>query len=354
MNPHGTEWWVDDLSDVCVQFQLDLSCLVDGELDEVAGASAIAHLEECEACRTFFDDARAQVRAHRELADPDGLLARYSTLLGARSGGDFRAAELVQRLSTIFYQLGKAYVLAGADPSFRLRVFEKAAQVASLQTRGRGFVDGVLASGRDEVGGIDWSEARHMLNGRLERIESPLEKGRRLLDEALVADPGHEEARLWLAWLDAHEGKRIRAARAYRQVFRSSVNDENRGHAAGQLGKLLAGEGELKKAIACNRWIVASGLPERDGRFFYARFNMGLYYAELRQPARSLRAFRDLLDHHADRIAEITRLFRHAPKTRATIDRQPGFAEALFRTCPELFTQPAGAAGADASDEVKQ
>ena len=32
MNPHGTAWWVDDLSEVCAQFQLDLSCLVDGEL----------------------------------------------------------------------------------------------------------------------------------------------------------------------------------------------------------------------------------------------------------------------------------------------------------------------------------
>lgn len=352
MNPHGTEWWVDDLAEVCVQFQLDLSCLVDGELDEVAGASAIAHLEECAACRTFFDDARAQVRAHRELADPEGLLARYSALLGEQTGGDFQAAGLVQRLATVFYQLGKAYVLAGADPGFRMRVFEKAAQVASLQTRGRGFVDGVLASGRGQLGGVDWCEARHMLNGRLERIESPLEKGRRLLEETLNADPGHEEARLYLAWLDAHEGKRLRAAHSYRQIFRSSLSDENRGHAAGQLGKLLAEEGELEKAIACNRWIVASGLADRDGRFFYARFNIGMYWADLRQPARSLRAFRELLDRHADRLADITQLFLHAPRTRAVIDRQPGFAEALLRTCPELFTPPPGAAGEAANDEV--
>lgn len=352
MNPQETGWWVDDLAEVCVQFQLDLSCLVDGELDEVAAAHAIAHLEDCAACRSFFDDARVQVRAHRELADPEGLLARYSALLGGQAGGDFRAAELEQRLATIFYQLGKAYVLAGADPGFRTRVFEKAAHVASLQTRGRGFVDGVLASGRGELGGIDWSEARHMLNGRLERIESPLEKGRRLLEEAVVADPGHEEARLYLAWLDAHEGKRIRAANSYRQIFRTSVSDENRAHALGQLGTLLAQEGELKKAIACNRWIVSSGLPERDGRFFYARFNIGLHYANLRQPERSLRAFRELLDRHADRIADITRLFLNAPKMRAAIDHQAGFAEALLRTCPELFTHPGGPAGAN--DEVTQ
>ena len=65
MKSQGMEWWVDDLAEVCVRFQLDLSCLVDGELDEVAGASAIAHLEDCATCQMFFDDARAQGRAHR-------------------------------------------------------------------------------------------------------------------------------------------------------------------------------------------------------------------------------------------------------------------------------------------------
>jgi tetratricopeptide (TPR) repeat protein len=257
---------------------------------------------------------------------------------------ELEATGLVQRLATVFYQLGKAYVLAGADPGFRVRVFEKAAEVARLQTRGRGFVDGVLASGRDAPGGIDWSEARHLLNGRLERIESPLEKGRRLLEEAVSCDPGHEEARIYLAWLDAHEGKRIRAARALRQIFRSSIDDANRAHAAVQLGKLLAEEGEVKKALACNRWIVSSGLADSDPRFFFARFNLGLYYADLRRPERCLAAFRELLDRHPERAGEVARLFLCAPRTRALIDRLPGLAEALFRTCPELFIQPAGPA----------
>jgi len=350
MNPHGMEWWVEDLTDLCIQFQLDLSCLVDGELDEVAAASAIAHLEECGECRRFFDDARAQVRAHRELADPERLLSRYAALFGGGAARDLETTGLVERLATIFYQLGKAYVLAGADPGFRLRVFEKAAQVASLQTRGRGFVDGVVASGRGGIGGIDWNEARHMLNGRLERIESPLEKGRRLLEEALASDPAHEEARLYLAWLDLHEGKRARASRALRQIFRQSERAENRAHAAVQLGRLLAEEGDFKKAIACNRWIVASGLADDDDRFFFARFNIGMYYADLRRSDRALQSFRALLDAHPDRVGEIARLFLKSPKTRSTIEQQPGFAEALLETCPELFVSPPD--GAASTDEV--
>src|SRR5688572_12304633 len=127
MSLHGTDGWVDpnwvgdiqdDIAEVCAQFQLDLSCLVDGELDEVAGARAIGHLEDCEACRTFFDDVRDQVRAHRELAQPEGLLARYAALMGGKGLAEVETTGLVQRLATIFYQLGKAYVLAGADPGF--------------------------------------------------------------------------------------------------------------------------------------------------------------------------------------------------------------------------------------------
>lgn len=344
MKPQGTDWWVDDLAEVCVQFQLDLSCLVDGELDEVPAAQAIAHLEDCGVCRSFFDDAREQVRAHRELADPDGLLARFSTLLGTHAETDLESTALVQRLATIFYQLGKAYVLAGVDPGFRTRVFEKAAHVASLQTRGRGFVDGVLASGRGGAGELDWAEARHMLNGRLERIESPLEKGRRLLEEALASDPEHEEARIYLAWLDAHEGKRVRAARTLRQIFRNSVSDENRGHAAIQLGILMAAEGEHKKAIACNRWVVASGLADADPRFLFARFNVGIHRAALGERELCVQAFRQMLDRHAGRAEEIARYFQASTTTLALIRRQPGFLETLLLACPELAVTPTGLA----------
>jgi hypothetical protein len=130
------------------------------------------------------------------------------------------------------------------------------------------------------------------------------------------------------------------AANTFRQIFRTSVSDENRAHAAVQLAKLYAGEGEIRKAIACNRWVAMSGVAERDSRFFFARFNVGIYYAELRQPARSLRALRELLDRSPERVAEIADLFLRSPKTRAVIDSQPGFAEAWSDVPGALRTTP--------------
>src|SRR4029077_20652281 len=102
-----------------------------------------------------------------------------------------------------------------------------AVPVDSTQARGRGFVDGVVMNGKSSAGGLDWTRARSMLNGKLEKIESPLEKGRRRIEEPSSTDPSHEEAQLYLAFLHAHEGRRLRAAEEYRRIFETAVDERN-------------------------------------------------------------------------------------------------------------------------------
>ncbi len=333
----SSENWGAGQNAVCSNFQLDLSCLVDNELDEGAAGRAMVHMEACSCCREFFEDTRLQVQMNRDIADPSRLMARVAILTG--SGAEVAEnIDLVHRLASIFYQLGKAYVLASIDTSFRERVFEAVVPVDAGQTRGRGFVDGVLLKGKGQAGGLDWQRARAMLNGRLERIESPLEKGRRLLEEAISTDSSHEEARLYLAFLHGHEGKRILAAEEYRDIFNSALSDANRGHAAIQLGRLHSAEKNYRKAIACWRWVTISGLADTDERFFVARFNLGMVYALMRNRVRSLAYFRELLDRHPHRVGEVASLFARSPKLRESIDGQPGFGEELVRTCPELFS----------------
>lgn len=338
VNAGGAGGWVDDLQEVCAQFQLDLSCLVDRELDDAAAKRAIAHLDDCRACQGFFDDVRDQVRAHRQLADTQGLFAQFSHLIGEQ-GAELESFDLVHRLASIFYQLGKAYVLNAVNPDFRIQVFEKTVAVDVAKNHGRGFVDGVLERGRADAGGVDWRQARHMFNGKLSQIEGPGEKGRRLLQECLAVDPAHEEARFYLAFLDAHEGRRIRASKALRELFRTAVHEENRAHAAVHLGKLYFKEREFRKAIACCRWVVKSGLADEDDRFFVVRFNIALYYAHAGDVARSVQAFRELLDRHPRRQASIRSMFLDAPRLHAAIELRPGFGDALVAACPELFDE---------------
>lgn len=342
----GPETWMHDESDVCSTFQVDLSALVDGEIDESAAGRAMMHMEACTCCRGFFEGVRGQVRLHKDVASPDRLFARIAMLTGTELSAAVEGIDLVHRLATVFYQLGKAYVLAAIDPGYRERVFESTVPVGDVQTRGRGFVDGVLLDGKAQAGGLDWKRARAMLNGKLEKIELPLEKGRRLLEEAIATDPSHEEAQLYLAFLHGHEGKRLTAAEEYRRIFQTAMSPANRGHAAIQLGRLHSSEKNYRKAIACWRWVTISGLADEDDRFFVARFNLGMVYALTRNRARSLGYFRTLLDHHPDRTAEVAELFSRSPRLREAIDAQPGFAEALVAAVPELFTMP-GAPGSD-------
>jgi hypothetical protein len=87
--------------------------------------------------------------------------------------------------------------------------------------------------------------------------------------------------------------------------------------------------------------VTITGLADRDDRFWFARFNLGQVYARKKRPERALAYFRELLDKHAGRVAEVAEAFARSPKLRETIDSQEGFAEALLRRCPELFDREA-------------
>jgi tetratricopeptide (TPR) repeat protein len=340
------KWWMNGVTDVCAHFQVDLSCLVDGELEDEASTRAVAHLETCEACSEFFEDTRLQVQLHRDVSNPHQLAERFAVLLGGRHA-DLDTDELVHRLATIFYQVGKAYVLAEIRPE-RTRVFEEAVKVEETRARGRGFVDGVLARGQEHAGGIDWESARGMFNGKLSKIDGALDKGLRLLEEALEIDNSHEEARLYLGFAELHRGKPLRAQREFQRVFRSALDETNRGHAAVQLALMHAKEGDLRQALVYLRWVTMSGLPEIDERFFVVRFNIAMYYAHLRNRERSLAEFRGLLDRSPECATEVADLFARSPKLRAVIDAQPGFSLELLNTCPELFR------GDSAGEEILQ
>lgn len=344
-----------ELSDEQLRLQQDLSCLVDGELDEGAAARAMLALEESTEARSFFDDIRRFARCHRELSEPQRLEARVAMLGAAEIARAAENIDLAHRLATIFYQLGKAYTLSAIDPEgFRERIFESAVPVDQTKTRGRGFVDGVVDSGRVDDGAFDalspgawggradWTQARHLLNGRLEQIADPMEKGRRLLEQATEIDPSHEESRIYLAYVLAREGKTLRAAALYRDVFDTAMSMANRGHAAMQLGRLHFAEGDLREALLLWRWMTVSGLAGRRGdpRFNVVRFNIGVAYAVQGRDDRALTSFRALMDHHLDADgdpAELARLFVENDDARAIFESRPGFVERLTREVPELL-----------------
>lgn len=325
--------------------QFDLSQMIDGELREEPAARTLERLEVLPECREFFEHMLAQLGANRDLSRPETLVEHYRELVGGRLPNDLETKQLVHRLASIFYQVGKAYALSAFDPDWRQRVFERAVSVDAARSQGRGFIDGVAsrqAEGQAErFGQVDWRQKRHLLNGLLERIERPADKAKRMLEECLRIEPDYDPAHLYLGFLEQKAGLKLRAAKRFRQVFDEGVDPGNRGHAAMQLGKLYVAEGEFRTALTWFRWVGLSGLARLDERFFPANFNIGLCYAHLERPARAIEAFRSMLDRHPGRRSELAQFFARSPKLRVCIDSQPGFAEALLARCPELFSNPA-------------
>src|SRR5205085_2878186 len=132
---------------------------------------------------------------------------------------------------------------------YRERVFEAAVPVDATQSRGRGFVDGVLLDGKGRTGGLDWQRARAMLNGRLDKIQSPIEKGRRLLEEAIAVDPSHEEALLYMAY--ALIGNRRRSLHYFRELL------DRHPARVSEVAELFARSPKLREAID-----TQTGFPE--------------------------------------------------------------------------------------------
>ena len=219
-----------------------------------------------------------------------------------------------------------------------MRVFEGAVPIEPTQTSGRGFVDGVVLSGKDEVGGVDWDHARGMLNGRLKEIQSPLDKGRRLLAEALAADPSHEEARLYLAFLLGRDGSACRPRASSRTCSRRFQRRQPRPRSRARLLH------RVRRPPA--RADMLAGFPrveQRDPRFFFVLFNIGLQYALLGDQDRSLDYFRRLLDRHPQRVTEVAKLVATSRRLQDAVDRKPGFAAAFASRCHELFSIPPSA-----------
>ena len=94
--------YIECAPEVCVNFQVDLSCLVDVELDEGAAGRAVMHMEACDCCRGFFEDTRAQLKLHRDMSDPDRLFARFAILTGEEMAAQSEGISLVHRLASSF------------------------------------------------------------------------------------------------------------------------------------------------------------------------------------------------------------------------------------------------------------
>jgi tetratricopeptide (TPR) repeat protein len=381
--------------DPCLQIQVDLSAMLDGELDAASVRRVMVHSDVCESCRNFLAGIRSQVQLHRELAGAglldggvldggarqpaasqgaakpaaaSGSLASGSLASGTPALGPVRAATLRRqltenrrRLSRILYELGRGFVLMGLSPEFSREVAKEPVPVPDMAMRGRNLLDevarldaaaGLVPAAQDAAvagaeaaapggsasgGAANWVCAEDLLDGRLASPEENLAKGQRLLAEALMLEPAIHEARIYLGLVHHVRGQRSLARRQFGLVLAATEDPVMRGYALLSLGTLHLDEGDHDGAVALLRQVIDSGLVAEQPRLGMAYFNLGLAYGLKGEFGSALLWFRRLDEELPHRRNAIRREIDRRHQFLQLLNDQPEVHESFSRSLPHWF-----------------
>lgn len=288
-----------------MQIQVDLSAMIDGELDAASVRRVMVHSDACNACRSFLGGIRDQARLHREAAK--SVLAASEEDQTDRAAAHLRHQLTAnrRRLSRILYELGRGFVLMGLSPDFSREVSKEPVPVPDVAMRGRNFLDEVS---RSEVGKHgEWVAAKDLFDGGWSSPVESLAKGQRLLTECVALDADVHEARIYLGLVHHVRGQRSLARKQFLQVLASTDDRIMRGYALLNLGNLHLDEGDCDGAATLLHEVVDSGAVGEQPRLCMAYFNLGLAYGLRGKFDECLGWFRRLHDEVPHRRAVVAR-----------------------------------------------
>jgi len=314
-------------NDPCMQIQVDLSAMLDGELDAPSVRRVMVHSDVCPSCRGFLTGIRSQVRLHQAVAE-----ATSGCGPGSERTVRLREQLTVNRgkLSRILYELGRCFVLMGLSPDFSREVAREPVPLPDMAMRGRNLLDEVARSEHGAIGG-EWVTAKDLFDGHLRSPADSLAKGQRLLTECLALAPDSHESRIYLGLVHHVRGQRALARKQFSLVLAGTDDRMMRGYALLNLGNLHLDEGDCDGAVQLLLEVVRSGVVSEQPRLGMAFFNLGLAYGMKGEFAECLHWFRRLHDEMPHRRPAVAR----------ELSRRSHFLH-LVRSHPEargMFTQ---------------
>lgn len=328
-------------NDPCLQIQVDLSAMFDGELDVASVRRVMVHSDICPSCRGFLDGIRDQARLHRTVHEIETGRVHPQLAALAADGAPSPAARLRQQLTEnrhklglILYELGRGFVLMGLSPDFSREVAKEPVPVPDMAMRGRSFLDEMArwADCQGQSAG-EWVAARDLFEHGPRSPAENLAKGQRLLAECLLLHPLNHEARIYMGLVHHVRGQRSLARRQFSQVIAASDDPVMRAFALLNLGNVLLDEGDCDGAIQLLLQLVDSGVVQRQPRFGMAYFNLALAFGLLGRFDESHRWFARLheeLPHRRQAVArELTRRSQFAHLLRNHPDIEGRLAESF-------------------------
>lgn len=312
---------------LCQGFQRDLSALFDQELPEEAARRTMAHMHACGECSEFFQAIRLQALAHRDLSVPGSLARRLRRMRGDDLFEGLTDAEILRRMASALYQLGKAYVLLATDDSYLIQVAEEPVVIDSFEGEAKELAAAVQQTG---AGQIDAAVLRA-------HTEDSLAQGRRLLEEALRLKPNFSEALLYHGFVCQLSGESENAQQAYHKVFLRSERMKNRVHAAIQLGLLYDRQHEYARALRMYRWVLASGFVHRKPEFAFVLFNIAVEHLALQDLDAAAAMFARIRRDHPQTWDSAKNWLRESPELLNTVRQHPPCRAEFEASEPAFF-----------------
>lgn len=382
MNPTTKPNLTQTTADPCLQIQVDLSAMLDGELEKASVRRVLVHADLCPSCRMFLQAIRTHVQAHADLhaifeggdlgtvdlepssgsgdagawqveprqVDPRQVDPRQGDprQIGSRPAGSRLATELRQKLlesrsalARILYELGRGHVLLGTSPNFYRAVAREPVPIPDVCMRGRSLLDEVnrLAPAlANDAARHEWVRARLLFDGsKLSSPRANLEKGVTLLREALVLSPRYHEARIYLGHAYHIEHERDLARHEFRVVLANTDDPIVRAFALENLGNVDLEEGFPDRAIPHFLALVESGVVTREPRFFTTYFNLALAHGLLAEFAACTEWLARLHDEFPHKRRIIGNELRTRSQFAAAVARRPDVAAAMARDFPVWF-----------------
>lgn len=332
-------------NDPCLQIQVDLSAMLDGELEAASVRRVMVHSDVCDSCRNFLEGIRSQTRAHRELG---ALTDAASKGAGNGSPSPATSADKLrrqlmdnrQKLARVLYELGRGFVLMGLSADFSREVAKEPVPVPDMAMRGRNLLDEVERWAERQGTGVsgEWVAAKELFGSGYERSPNEsLGKGQRLLSECLAMMPEHHEARIYLGLVHHVRGQRALARKHFSAVLAGTTDRIMRAFALLNLGNVHLEEGDAQGAIELLLQLVDSDVVRLQPRFGMAYFNLALAYGLLGRFEDSLRWFNRLHDELPSKRMAVARELTRRSQFLHLLRSHPEIEGRLARDFPGWF-----------------
>jgi|GEM_PF-2241092 len=329
----------------CTDIEMELNAFVDNELKEIHVQGVLDHLDMCPSCRRYVDQLRVYAQMHRDCHHQETLLGTIDAPQIFQNITNTLLEEKISKLSDLFYQIGKAFVVKGSKIKGRQRrmrqtLFSKPSPLGMTTQKAKNMIReaGELSRLNKDYEKVV-KKARSFFRMVSRRQDENLELGRRFVEESLSIKPDAVESRIYLGFYFTITRRYDQALTQFRKVLAlPGVSEENRMITFKNIARLFILEKKYDDALGCFKEIEKSGFIKKKPMFLYRVLTqLATTYAKASNFEKSIEYFDRIVKEFPKKIADTRNELCSMETFQNLLLHEHVFRETLQKKIPALF-----------------